>query len=89
MLVTYLFVLAPRFRRSGTVWAPRASGMRATAQVGSWLLLRTASLRAAILITVMAAAGAGDLTLAAHQLVFTLFSTLAFALDALAIAAQA
>ncbi|MCD0181129.1 MATE family efflux transporter [Micrococcus luteus] len=89
MLVTYLFVLAPRFRRSGTAWAPRASGMRATAQVGSWLLLRTASLRAAILITVMAAAGAGDLTLAAHQLVFTLFSTLAFALDALAIAAQA
>ncbi|MGM0781825.1 MAG: MATE family efflux transporter [Actinomycetota bacterium] len=89
MLVTYLCVLAPRFRRSGTAWAPRASGMRATAQVGSWLLLRTASLRAAILITVMAAAGAGDLTLAAHQLVFTLFSTLAFALDALAIAAQA
>ncbi|MBD4602814.1 MATE family efflux transporter, partial [Xanthomonas citri pv. citri] len=44
MLVTYLFVLAPRFRRSGTAWAPRASGMRATAQVGSWLLLRTASL---------------------------------------------
>ena len=89
MLVTYLFVLAPRFRRSGTAWAPRASGMRATAQVGSWLLLRTASLRAAILITVMAAAGAGDLTPAAHQLVFTLFSTLALALDALAIAAQA
>ncbi|QAV28706.1 MATE family efflux transporter [Micrococcus luteus] len=69
MLVTYLFVLAPRFRRSGTAWAPRASGMRATAQVGSWLLLRTASLRAAILITVMAAAGAGDLTLAAQALI--------------------
>lgn len=89
MLLTYLAVLAPRFRRAGTSLAPRASGMRATAQVGSWLLLRTASLRAAILITVMAAAGAGDMTLAAHQLVFTLFSTLAFALDALAIAAQA
>lgn len=86
MLLTYLAVLAPRFRRAGTSLAPRASGMRATAQVGSWLLLRTASLRAAILITVMAAAGAGDMTLAAHQLVFTLFSTLAFALDALAIA---
>ena len=89
MLAVYLAVLAPRFRRAGTCLAPLASGMRATAQVGSWLLLRTASLRAAILITVMAAAGAGDLTLAAHQLVFTLFSTLAFALDALAIAAQA
>lgn len=89
MLAVYLAVLAPRFRRAGTPLAPLPSGMRATAQVGSWLLLRTASLRAAILITVMAATGLGDVTLAAHQLVFTLFSTLAFALDALAIAAQA
>lgn len=88
MLAAYLLVLAPRFGAAGTAWAPRPAGMRATAQVGSWLLLRTASLRAAILLTVVAATGAGDLTLAAHQLVFTLFSTLAFALDALAIAAQ-
>lgn len=89
MLAAYLAVLAPRLRRAGTAWAPRLSGMRATAQVGSWLLLRTASLRAAILLTVVAATGLGPTTLAAHQLVFTLFSTLAFALDALAIAAQA
>ncbi|MDY6055010.1 MAG: MATE family efflux transporter [Micrococcus sp.] len=89
MLAAYLAVLAPRFRGAGTGMAPRASGMRATAQVGSWLLLRTASLRMAILLTVVAATGLGELTLAAHQLVFTLFSTLAFALDALAIAAQA
>ena len=88
MLAAYLVVLAPRFRRAGTGWLPTAAGMRATAQVGSWLLLRTASLRAAILLTVVAATGAGETVLAAHQLVFTLFSTLAFALDALAIAAQ-
>lgn len=89
MLVTYLLVLAPRFRAAETGWVPSGAGMRATAQVGSWLLLRTASLRLAILLTVLVATSAGDEVLAAHQLVFTLFSTLAFALDALAIAAQA
>lgn len=89
MLAVYLAVLLPRFRAVGTGLAPSGRGMRATAQVGSWLLLRTASLRAAIPITVLAATGMGTATLAAHQLVFTLYSTLAFALDALAIAAQA
>lgn len=89
MLAVYLAVLLPRFRAAGTRLAPSGAGMRATAQVGSWLLLRTASLRAAILVTVMAATGLGVATLAAHQLVFTVYSTLAFALDALAIAAQA
>ncbi len=89
MLAVYLAVLFPRFRQAGTRLAPSGEGLRATAQVGSWLLLRTASLRAAILVTVVAATGLGVATLAAHQLVFTVYSTLAFALDALAIAAQA
>jgi putative MATE family efflux protein len=89
MFAVYLAVLLPRFRSAGTRLAPSWAGMRATAQVGSWLLLRTASLRVAILATVMAATGLGVATLAAHQLVFTVYSTLAFALDALAIAAQA
>lgn len=89
MFAVYLAVLLPRFRTAGTRLTPSWVGMRATAQVGSWLLLRTASLRAAILVTVMAATGLGVVTLAAHQLVFTVYSTLAFALDALAIAAQA
>ncbi|WP_246858463.1 MATE family efflux transporter [Citricoccus sp. SGAir0253] len=89
MLAVYLGVLLPRFRAAGSGLAPSWPGMRATAQLGSWLLLRTASLRVAVLATVMAATGLGVATLAAHQLVFTVFSTLAFALDALAIAAQA
>jgi putative MATE family efflux protein len=89
MFAVYLAVLLPRFRAADTGLTPSWVGMRATAQVGSWLLLRTASLRAAILVTVMAATGLGVATLAAHQLVFTVYSTMAFALDALAIAAQA
>jgi len=57
--------------------------------VGSWLMLRTLSLRAAILVTVLVVTAQGAVNLAAHQLAMTIFSFLAFALDALAIAAQA
>jgi Na+-driven multidrug efflux pump len=52
-------------------------------------MLRTASLRAAVLATAFVATAQGPVNLAAHQLVMVLFTTLAFALDALAIAAQA
>ena len=53
------------------------------------MFLRTLSLRAAIVSTVLVATDLGPETLAAHQVTFTIFSTLAFVLDALAIAAQA
>ena len=53
------------------------------------MLLRTLSLRAALLSTVFVATGLGAPELAGWQVVFTIFSTAAFALDALAIAAQA
>ena len=47
------------------------------------------SLRFALLATVVVATGLGTAELAGWQVVFTIFSTAAFALDALAIAAQA
>ena len=52
-------------------------------------MLRTLSLRAAILVTVVVATAQGAENLAAYQLTMTIFNFLAFALDALAIAAQA
>ena len=52
-------------------------------------MLRTLSLRIAILATVFVATAQGSVNLAAHQLAMTIFTFLAFALDALAIAAQA
>jgi Na+-driven multidrug efflux pump len=58
-------------------------------RVGSWLMLRTLSLRIAILATVVVVTAQGPVNLAAHQLAMTVFTFLAFALDALAIAAQA
>ncbi|MCP1428007.1 putative MATE family efflux protein [Microbacterium foliorum] len=67
----------------------KREGMGSTARSGGWLFLRTVSLRAALLVTVAVATGIGTDELAGWQIVFTIFSAAAFALDALAIAAQA
>jgi len=89
MAAVYLWMLVPRIRRQGISLAPSWAGFISTGQVGSWLMLRNLTMRAALLLTVFVATSSGTQTLAAHQLVFTIFSFLAFALDALAIAAQA
>ena len=75
-------------RHSASLRAQRA-GIRSTATSGGWLFLRTVSLRVALLATVGIATGIGTEELAGWQIVFTIFSAPAFALDALAIAAQA
>lgn len=75
-------------RHSASLRAQRA-GIRSTATSGGWLFLRTVSLRVALLATVGIATGIGTEELAGWQIVFTIFSAAAFALDALAIAAQA
>ena len=76
-------------RNQGVSLWPDWRGIRALTQVGSWLMLRTLSLRIAILATVLVVTAQGPVNLAAHQLAMTIFTFLAFALDALAIAAQA
>ncbi|MEE6271974.1 MATE family efflux transporter [Georgenia sp. MJ206] len=68
---------------------PTRSGIWASARTGTPLLVRTLSLRAAILVTVAVATSLGPTALAAHQVVNALWGLAAFALDALAIAAQA
>ena len=59
------------------------------ARGGVPLLVRTLALRGVLLVTMWTAAGLGDVPLAAHQVAITVWSTMAFALDAIAIAAQA
>lgn len=76
-------------RRLGVPIRPRAAGMRASARAGTPLLLRTLSLRVAILLTITVATSLGAVALAAHQIVNALWGLTAFILDALAIAAQA
>lgn len=67
----------------------RPAGLMAAAAAGAPLLVRTLSLRAAILVTVAVATSLGEAPLAAHQVVSSVWGLAAFALDALAIAAQA
>src|SRR5690625_7979625 len=69
--------------------AQTTASRHASAHVVSRLLVRSASLRVAVLATVLTATSLGTEVLAAHQIVFNVYSTMAFALDALAIAAQA
>ena len=85
-LVAVLFVKA---RARQTRLRPHPGGVLSAARTGIPLLVRTLALRATLLVTTWVAASLGDVPLAAHQVALTVWSFLAFALDALAIAAQA
>ncbi|MEU3751889.1 MATE family efflux transporter [Streptomyces olivoreticuli] len=89
MAAAYLTVVVRGARRHGASLRPDAAGIRACAQAGVPLLVRTLSLRAVLMIATAVAARLGDAEIAAHQIVLTLWSLLAFALDAIAIAGQA
>ncbi|MBB5934133.1 MATE family efflux transporter [Streptomyces zagrosensis] len=89
MAAAYLFVVVRGARRLGASLRPDAAGIRSCAQAGVPLLVRTLSLRAVTLIATGVAAHLGDTEVAAHQIILTLWSLLAFALDAIAIAGQA
>lgn len=89
MATVYLTVVVRGARRHGASLRPDAAGIRASAQAGVPLLVRTLSLRAILMIATAVAARLGDADIAAHQITLSLWSLLAFALDAIAIAGQA
>lgn len=89
MVGAYVVIATRLARTHAASLRPEPGGLRGTARSGGWLFLRTLSLRAAFLVTVAVATGLGSAELAGWQIAFTIFSTAAFALDALAIAAQA
>jgi len=79
-------------RREGASLTPDRRGIATAAHTGVPLVLRTLTLRACLLVGTYAATIAGrdtEIDLATHQIAITLWAFLAFALDALAIAAQA
>ena len=93
-----LAVVVRGARREGARLTPDLRGIRSGARAGAALVVRTVTLRAALLLTTYAVTLAADggepgrtqeIDLATHQLALTLWSTLAFALDAIAIAGQA
>lgn len=89
MAAVYLAVVLRGARKHGASLRPHAAGIKASAQAGVPLLVRTLSLRAILLIATAVAARLGDADIAAHQIILSLWSLLAFALDAIAIAGQA
>ncbi|MGP4083082.1 MATE family efflux transporter [Streptomyces sp. KR55] len=89
MAAVYLVVVVRGARRHGASLRPDAAGIKASAQAGVPLLVRTLSLRAILMIATAVAARLGDADIAAHQIILSLWSLLAFALDAIAIAGQA
>ncbi|WP_327235624.1 MATE family efflux transporter [Streptomyces sp. NBC_01317] len=89
MAAVYLVVVVRGARRHGASLRPDPAGIRAGARAGVPLLVRTLSLRAVLLIATAVAARLGDADIAAHQIILSLWSLTAFALDAIAIAGQA
>lgn len=87
--LTFAGVVVRRARREGARLHFHPLSVLAAARHGAPLLVRTLALRAGFLLTTWVAAGLGDVPLAAHQVAMNVFNLLAFALDALAIAAQA
>ena len=85
-LVAVWFV---RLRASGATLRLHPGGVLTAALNGVPLIVRTLALRAVLLLTTWVAASLGEVPLAAHQVAFTVWTLLAFALDALAIAGQA
>jgi putative MATE family efflux protein len=91
----FLVVVARAARVHGASLRPDLPGIRAAGRAGVPLVVRTLTLRAALLLTtyVVAVAATGareqEVDLATHQLAMTLWTFLAFVLDAIAIAAQA
>ena len=76
-------------RREQARLRPHPQEILASARSGVPLIVRTLLLRASLLVMTWAAARLGDDELATMQLALTIWTFLAFALDAVAIAAQA
>lgn len=89
MAAVFLVIAVRAARRSGAPLRPGLGGVSTSAISGGWLLVRTASLRVAMLATVWAGTAIGVPELATLQIVLTVFSLVAFMLDAYAIAGQA
>lgn len=89
----FLVVVVRAAREHDAPLTPDVAGIRAAAHAAVALVVRTLALRACLLVGTYAVTrvgtGDGDVTVATHQVAITLWSFLAFALDAIAIAAQA
>jgi MATE family, multidrug efflux pump len=84
-----LGVVVVAARRVAAPLVPHRRGVLAAWRAGVPLLVRTLTLRGALLLATFVAASITTVALAAHQVAFTVWTLLALALDAIAIAGQA
>ncbi|MBO0831800.1 MAG: MATE family efflux transporter [Actinobacteria bacterium] len=87
--VAYLVVVARGARRAGVSGWPDPGGLRLAARAGAALVLRTLALQAVLVLMTAIAARQSDAAIAASQVGMRVWSLFVFALDAIAIAAQA
>ena len=85
----YLTMVLRGARRAGVPFGPDRAGLRAAAVTGFSLVVRTLSLQAVFIVITAIAAHQGNTAIAAHQIAIRLWTLIAFALDAIAIAGQA
>lgn len=87
--VALLAVVIRAAHRESAALRPDLAGVRQAAHAGVPLVVRTLTLRASLLVMTYGAATLGATSVATSQLAVTIWTFLAFALDAIAIAAQA
>ena len=80
-------IVALRARRAGAITRPHPSVVLSAGRDGVPLFARTVTLRVALLLPTILAARLGDASLAAHQVAMAMVTFIAYALDAIAIAA--
>ncbi|HEY8481113.1 MAG TPA: MATE family efflux transporter [Spirillospora sp.] len=85
----YVRVVLRAARRHGSPVRPDLDGLKTAAGAGFGLLMRTAALRIVLIVGTSVAARMGDEEIAAYQVGFQVWTLMAFALDAIAIAGQA
>jgi putative MATE family efflux protein len=83
------YVVVRRAHRAHASTRPHLGEITAAGRQGVPLLVRTLTLRAALVLATVVAASLGDASLAANQVAASVVSFLAFGLDAIAIAGQA
>ncbi len=89
MAAAFVVVVVRGARREGASLRPDLPGIRAAGRAGVPLVVRTVTLRAALLLMTYVATAAGTVAVAAHQVAFTTWMFLSLMLDAVAIAGQA
>ena len=89
MAAAFLVVVVRGARREDAPLRPDLPGIRAAGCSGLPLVVRTVTLRAALLLMTYVATVVGTVAIAAHQVAFTIWLFLSLMLDAIAIAGQA